>query len=111
MFSEIGFDPLTQGQVAGDVQGAEVSGPGGANASPFVMKRQVSGQTLVEIFGFANIHSVPIAVGRQFAGDVDSGFLEVDSANGVKLEGIRGAALASPINENWGCRVRYRCSR
>ena len=42
--------PLTQGQMAGDVQGAEVSGPGGANALPLVMKYQVRDDAVVEVF-------------------------------------------------------------
>ena len=111
MSSEVSFDALTQGQMAGDVQGAEVSGPGGANASPFMMKRQVCGQTLIEVFGFANVHGIPTAIDRLSTGNVDAGFFEVDDPNKVELERIGRAALASPINDNWGCRVRYRSYR
>ncbi|OJF95873.1 hypothetical protein [Pararhizobium antarcticum] len=111
MSSEIGFYPLTQGQMAGDVQSAEVGSASGANASPFMMKSQVSGQTLIEVFRFANIQGIPIAVDRQFAGDVDSRLFEVNDTNGVELKRIYRPALTSPINDNWGCRVRYRTLR
>lgn len=111
MSSEVGFYPLTQGQMAGDVQGTEVSGPGGANALPLVMKYQVRSEAVVEAFCFTNIDGVPVAVGSEFARDVNTGLVEIDSPDGIELKRIGRATLTSPINDNWGCRIRYRSLR
>ncbi|KGD85817.1 hypothetical protein JL39_26815 [Rhizobium sp. YS-1r] len=111
MSSEVCFYPLTQGQVAGDVQGTEVSGPGGANALPRMMKYQVRGEAVVEAFCFTNIDGVPVAVGSELARNVNTGLVEIEGPDKVKLERIDRTALASPINDNWGCRIRYRSFR
>jgi hypothetical protein len=111
MSSEVSFDTFTQGQVPGDVEGAEVSGPGGSNALPLMVKHQARGETVVEAFCFTDIYRIPVPIRGELARDVDAGPVEIDSADGVELKRIGSATLASPMNNGWGCLVRYKAFR
>jgi hypothetical protein len=96
LLPEVRLDGLSQGKSAGNVETADVCGPGGPNALPPVMEGEFLGQAPREVIGLADIAGVPVPVEGHLAEDVDAGTLEVAHPNLVKLEGISLSGLADP---------------
>lgn len=98
--TQIGFDSETQGTdvVVGNMQRADVSGPGGPNAFPAVVKRQVAGETTGKVVCLANVYRAPLVRRDLAAEHVDAGALQVAGPNRVKVHVICAPAGPEPAN-------------
>ena len=74
-------------------------GPSSNNAVPFVMGHALAPDAGVEVLGFTDVESGPLAWGAFPAEDVDARTRLVVQPNGVALEVVGGAAHALPRND------------
>lgn len=98
--TQIGFDCETQGApvVVGHMQCADVRSPGGPNAFPAMVKRQVAGETTGEIVRLANVYRAPLVCRDHAAEQVDTGTRQVRGPNRVKVHVISSPAGPEPAN-------------
>ena len=98
--TQIGFDRETQGSpvVVGHMQCADVCSPGGPNAFPAVVKRQVSGETAGKIVRLANVHRSPLVCRDHATEQVDTGTRQVRGPDRVKVHVISSPAGPEPAN-------------
>jgi hypothetical protein len=84
--TKISLNTLSQGETTIDVQCADVRSTSGANAWPLMVLTKFARQSAIKVFSFADVNSVPPAIGRKFAEDINARPLEVDSSNRVQLK-------------------------
>lgn len=97
--AEIGFDLQSQGIMSGDVQSADVRGPGGSNAFPAVMRSKLIGETARKVVCLSDIYRVPIAIDRTATEDIDTGPLQINYRNRMQLELVSTEACSNPDND------------
>ena len=96
--AQVGFDCPAHGAtvVMGDMKCADVCGPGGPNAFPAMMKRQIAGDASGKIVRLANVYRLPPSWSGLAAENIDAGAREVCGPNRGHIHVVGAAADAGP---------------
>jgi hypothetical protein len=96
--TQIGFDSQAVGFQPGHMQRADVSGPGGDNALPAMMRRRVLAQSGTKVVCLADVYRLSLTASERFAKNVDAGAGMVDDPECGILKFIGSSARSSPAD-------------
>lgn len=94
--TKIGFDGQSFGYIPRDNEGADVCGPGAANAFQPMVRRKFIGKTSGKVVRLADIYRVPPLVRRLAAKDINPADGIKRRPDGVMLKFVGGPARSRP---------------